>query len=575
MALSEYLVTDDLTILLGLITASIFLLYNLYKPQSLIHPILLGRQSDVARVRMPGESAVHRNYTTGLMGRFTIRPSREAMTLLDLIKPGSDAPRSLWSTKISNPQLAARVAAFGTGLSRAGLTRESNVLLLLNDSIEFLITELALAAHSIPSFTLTSPALLSPVFDLHPPTAIVIDGAFLPHVLELIYESKEAAHHVVVVVGEANEKVLAEASRHIKLVRWADVEAEGAAAAPVTAPAPGQPCPQCAHATELKYRCVDPSDVFTVSFYSDAAGQLQGTQLTHENITAGVTAIRVLLPASAPLTSLDTIVSAHSLSTAFGRAIAYTALYEGTSFATLESSKLFRGDTAGPSPPIVDLKSTQLLGLPSPTVLFIKPDHLDVVANAILASAKSSFLFSIAWRHKLAALLEGFSTKESLWDRLVFDAARSAVLGDAAPSVRAAVISGGPVPASLLTPARIALSVPLVLAHAHPLVAAPVLASHPQDVQTFAAASEREIAHVGPPTVNVEVKLVGVRDDAVERGEDPEGVLHVRGPIVGRVLAVSDGSEEAARAEEPWVSTGDRARVQTNGSFKAWSETKA
>jgi hypothetical protein len=69
MGLSELLVTDDLTILLGLITASIFLLYNLYKPQSLVHPILLGRQSDVARVRMPGESAVHRNYATGLMGR--------------------------------------------------------------------------------------------------------------------------------------------------------------------------------------------------------------------------------------------------------------------------------------------------------------------------------------------------------------------------------------------------------------------------------------------------------------------------------------------------------------------------
>ena len=72
MALSEYLVTDDLTILLGLITASVFLLHNLYRPQSLVHPILLGRQSDVARVRMPGESAVHRNYTTGLMGRVCV-----------------------------------------------------------------------------------------------------------------------------------------------------------------------------------------------------------------------------------------------------------------------------------------------------------------------------------------------------------------------------------------------------------------------------------------------------------------------------------------------------------------------
>jgi long-chain acyl-CoA synthetase len=67
--LSQYLVTDDTTILLGLIAATVFLLNNLYKPQPLVHPILLGRQSDVARVRNPGESAVYRNYGTGLMGR--------------------------------------------------------------------------------------------------------------------------------------------------------------------------------------------------------------------------------------------------------------------------------------------------------------------------------------------------------------------------------------------------------------------------------------------------------------------------------------------------------------------------
>lgn len=66
---ADYLVTDDLTILLGLIAATVFLLNNLYKPQPLVHPILLGRQSDVGRVRNAGESAVYRNYGTGLMGR--------------------------------------------------------------------------------------------------------------------------------------------------------------------------------------------------------------------------------------------------------------------------------------------------------------------------------------------------------------------------------------------------------------------------------------------------------------------------------------------------------------------------
>lgn len=69
MGISDYLVTDELTIILGLVAGGLFLLHNLYKPQSLVHPILLGRQSDVARVRTAGESAVYRNYGTGMMGR--------------------------------------------------------------------------------------------------------------------------------------------------------------------------------------------------------------------------------------------------------------------------------------------------------------------------------------------------------------------------------------------------------------------------------------------------------------------------------------------------------------------------
>ena len=84
MALSDYLATDDLTILLGLIAATLFLLQNLYKPQPLVHPILLGRQSDTSKVRNAKESPVYRNYGTGLMGRVRARilrfPSAELIS---------------------------------------------------------------------------------------------------------------------------------------------------------------------------------------------------------------------------------------------------------------------------------------------------------------------------------------------------------------------------------------------------------------------------------------------------------------------------------------------------------------
>jgi long-chain acyl-CoA synthetase len=86
----------------------------------------------------------------------------------------------------------------------------------------------------------------------------------------------------------------------------------------------------------------DAGDVFTVAYYQSADGQLRGARLTHQNITAGVAAIRSLIPISNVISSLDTIVSAHSLSTPFGRAVAYTALYENTSFATLKSAKVYR-----------------------------------------------------------------------------------------------------------------------------------------------------------------------------------------------------------------------------------------
>lgn len=207
-------------------------------------------------------------------------------------------------------------------------------------------------------------------------------------------------------------------------------------------------------------RTVDPLQVFTVSFYQTPAGELRGAQFTHESITAGVTAIRSLMPSSGPLSSLDTVVSAHSLSSAYGRAVAYTALFEGANFASLASSKLVGTEHSqypsiyatpetepftGPSLDLADTKSAEMYPIPSPTVLFVTPSHLTALATAIIEKAKNSsfLLYSLAWRHKLSGILEGFFTKQSLWDRLVFDGARVDVMGKGAGTVRSVIVSGG------------------------------------------------------------------------------------------------------------------------------------
>lgn len=125
----------------------------------------------------------------------------------------------------------------------------------------------------------------------------------------------------------------------------------------------------------------------------------------------------------------------------------------------------------------------------------------------------------------------------------------------------------GRLDASELPSARIALSIPIVNAYVHPAVTAPVLASHPLDLQEFPDTADK-LAHVGPPSINLETKLIGVDDASVEAGGDPVGLLLVRGPPVGKVIGLSS---EAPKLEEDWIATGEQARVQTNGSFKILS----
>lgn len=98
-----------------------------------------------------------------------------------------------------------------------------------------------------------------------------------------------------------------------------------------------------------------------------------------------------------------------------------------------------------PAGDLQDLKTANNYPIPSATIMFIKPSHLTSLTTSILDNAKknASLLYSFAWRHKVAGMQEGFITKQSLWDRLVFDGARVSVLGNGAGTVRAVIVSGG------------------------------------------------------------------------------------------------------------------------------------
>lgn len=156
----------------------------------------------------------------------------------------------------------------------------------------------------------------------------------------MIYDSNESEHHTVIVVGDFDPKAVSKAGNILKVLKWADVESKGSTGA-VTITTPSTHLLICLVNSVLTILHAGPEEVFTVSFFSSETGRLQGAHLTHANFTAGVAATRALLPLTNGISALDTIVSAHSLSSAYGRVIAYTALFEGSSFATLESTSLF------------------------------------------------------------------------------------------------------------------------------------------------------------------------------------------------------------------------------------------
>jgi long-chain acyl-CoA synthetase len=56
---------DEYTVVLGISALAIYAISKFLVPPSLVHPLLLGRQSHVAQVRKEHDSAVYTNYGIG------------------------------------------------------------------------------------------------------------------------------------------------------------------------------------------------------------------------------------------------------------------------------------------------------------------------------------------------------------------------------------------------------------------------------------------------------------------------------------------------------------------------------
>jgi len=210
------------------------------------------------------------------------------------------------------------------------------------------LADFALASHSVVSVTLTCQDIIGQVLKKQTFSAIISTPEIVSSVLEGIYASGDSFKpQTIVVTGDIDTEITASIASNIKIIKFSDVEREGIRAERIFTQAPGSSFVLFPLSYD-SFIIPEPHDVFTISYSVNFVGRLLATHLTHENVIAGTAAIRGLLPVSHALSPLDTLVSAFSLSSAYGRAVAYAAIYEGTSFATLPSSNVYGGKTRDP-----------------------------------------------------------------------------------------------------------------------------------------------------------------------------------------------------------------------------------
>ncbi|CAE6471453.1 unnamed protein product [Rhizoctonia solani] len=445
----------------------------------------------------------------------------------------------------TNAELQNRITTLGAGFVRKLdlAPRDSSVLMLLDDSFEYLTSVLALSACSVTPITISHLQLLNPVLSVHPPSAIIVQSRFLHTLLEQLADEKEAGLHLIV-VGEIDDLARSHSLKTgINLIPWTDILESGGG-------------PLNLSAADLPTT----NDVFMISYYGDEIGQPKAVQFTHQNMTAAVVSNRALFSVSTPLSGSDRILSSFSMNTPFGMGVAFQALWEGASFSVKPNIGLFKTESDKAEDSVF-----AAIAASRPTILYVQPSELDSLSSSVLATAKGSFLYTLAWKRKMGALLEGSLSRTTPWDRVVFEDAR---VKWSLSDLRSVVTAGEPSDPSTQAICSIATSVPIARAHIHPLSASPILASHPLDLQrhfpaTGGSRMSKDPLHVGPPAPSVEVKLVGVSENEIDAGNDPRGELLIRGTSVGTPV-----SESTVPYPDGWLPSGERAIVQSNGTFK-------
>ncbi|SPO27348.1 uncharacterized protein UTRI_10465 [Ustilago trichophora] len=589
------LVIDDtsLVLLLVLVAALSVSIYISRSYQPLIHPLILTRQADVSQTRQPNQSAIYRNANSPAGFELALRPRKEINDIADLIKHGvngseRNAKRSIYASTRSNQDVAQDATAFATGfikLSSAPVTQTVFAVVSEADTYQSLVALLANSHTSVSSrfHTLVlSPEQLTKHNASSLPNALSSTGArsaigvyttanTIDAVLKLAFLDSSA---LIIVpssdLDQANKHADAHfgGSHRLRIYGFDTVIEAGSRGSLLGGETANR---------ELINQ--------TQSYYWNAASS-QWINVKHANLVAGVTSQLASFPADKipsiadhffveACAAFETPASPlMATRTPAGFALALTALYTGAAI----TSDLITSSYDDPNPAV-----SSAFAKAKPTLIYASAQGASSLACALATCTRRSPLVSWATNSKLFTLRNGIFSQSGLADTLVFKKARETTGSN---RVRNLVIAarGDTVPQALLDSLRSHLGCAVLNAYlpklADAAVTAPISATHAFDLQAFAqheTGGMQVPAHVGPPSVSAEIKLLQSKT-ATDAGftitgerqpghaGDPMGEIVVRGNIVARTTTTTTttGTDDI---DEEWVSTGDLGAFRSNGTL--------
>ncbi|CAO1612748.1 unnamed protein product [Parajaminaea phylloscopi] len=627
---SSWLVIDDTSLLLIIAVITLLLLTALltrWNNQPAIHPLILGRQADTSQVRSTGQSPVYRNANSPHGFDLATKPRREAADVKALLSHGAkgderSAVRTLYGHRVTNEQVLQRSRKFGMGLLNILSSTQSAALAVCVDSDHLEALEATLSASllsdsssgKVPFSTLVVPPLRLPRGQpqTFPTPQGPTEGGGQVR-LAAVYTTPKA---IVKAVGMS----IVDSDTLFVLATQSDIaEAEKAlsAAGPSTKPKLMTFAEVVDKGSDVAHPEHTPSKASSHAIHSSFWLGDSWVPVTNLSLCAGVTANLSFYPADGIPSSTDHMwveqspyasdnpPSLHlgATATPAGLALALTALYTGASLSVgpLTSSL----NDANPT-------TSDSLQAGRPSLVYASPLGASSLGLALTTLSKRSPLASLCYNGQLRSLRHGSvnSRNSSLWDSLLF---RSVRRSSGTSEIRGVTIvgRGWVVGQGLLDVLRAHLGCPvsnsfLPATALRPLIdagdgntqagrretqtngspsavwtTAPICQSHVLDVQSFRANNgiSEMPAHVGPPSVAVEIKVVEQPSPDQEqepRGwdrflgkDDCPGVVCVRGPI----LTSQDNDYIGAGAPGPdsnpsqWYTTDQPGAFRSNGTL--------